>query len=201
VTKHPTAPGPNPFVPTAGPIEQPEEIETDPILGSALTQEGLGAPRLARDVAPARIAPESPRVTSDTVWLLGASGGVGASTLAALAGETVIDGGVHTPPWQAPVFVVAATHPAGLDAAAELARANARGDITYDLRGLILVHDRPKISKASIQLARSVAGVYPRTMTVPYMPAWREPGIPEVGNNVRVRFVLAALAPKRKKQS
>lgn len=155
---------------------------------------------MARDVAPATVPPETPRVTSETVWLLGASGGVGVSTLATLAGENVIDGGVHAPPWQAPVFVVAATHANGLEAAAELARANARGDVAYDVRGLILVHDRPKISKASVQLARSVAGVYPRTMTVPFIPGWREPGSPEV-NNVRVRLVLAALAPKRKKQS
>lgn len=191
----------NPFVPTIAPVESIEEIEPDPILGDAIEQQGLGAPRMARDVAPAATAPESPRVTSETIWLLGASGGVGASTLAALAGEHVIDGGVHTAPWQAPVFVVAATHPAGLEAAAELARANARGDVAYEVRGLILVHDRPKISKASIQLARSVAGVYPRTMTIPFIPAWREPGTPQVGNNVRVRHVLAALSPKRKKQS
>lgn len=190
----------NPFVPAAAPAEKPEEIESDPILGDVLVKEGLGAPRMARDVAPATVPPENPRVTSETVWLLGASGGVGVSTLAALAGENVIDGGVHAPPWQAPVFVVAATHASGLEAAAELARANARGDVAYDVRGLILVHDRPKISKASVQLARSVAGVYPRTMTVPFIPGWREPGSPEV-TNVRVRLVLAALAPKRKKQS
>ena len=156
---------------------------------------------MARDVAPATPAAPSPAITPDTVWLVGASGGVGVTTLARLAGDHVIDGGVHEPAWQAPVFVVAATHPAGLEAASELARANARGDVAYDIRGLILVHDRPKLSPATVQLAKQVKGVYPRTMTVPFIPAWREPGLPEIPKNVRVQLVLAALAPKRKKKS
>ena len=144
---------------------------------------------------------QAPTITAETVWLVGASGGVGVSTLARLAGETVVDGGVHAPAWQAPAFVVAATHPAGLEAAAELARANARGDVDYDIRGLILVHDRPKLSRATVQLAKQVAGVYPRTMTVPFVPAWREPGPVEIPKNVRVQLVLAALAPKKRKKS
>lgn len=191
----------NPFLPAAAPVEVPEEIEPDPILGGAAEQTGLDAPRLARDVAPAAPAASAPTITADTVWLVGASGGVGVSTLASLAGETVIDGGAHTPAWQAPAFVVASTHPAGLKAAAELARANARGDIDYDIRGLILVHDRPKLSRATVQLAKQVAGVYPRTMTVPFIPAWREPGTIEIPKNVRVQLVLAALAPKKRKKS
>lgn len=108
---------------------------------------------------------------------------------------------MHAPAWQAPAFVVAATHPAGLEAAAELARANARGDVVYDIRGLILVHDRPKLSRATVQLAKQVAGVYPRTMTVPFVPALREPGAVEIPKNVRLQLVLAALAPKRRKKS
>lgn len=191
----------NPFLPAAAPVEVPEEIETDPILGNAAEQAGLDAPRLARDIAPAAPAVQAPTITADTVWLVGASGGVGVSTLARVAGETVVDGGVHAPAWQAPAFVVAATHPAGLEAAAELARANARGDIDYDIRGLILVHDRPKLSRATVQLAKQVAGVYPRMMTVPFVPAWREPGAVEIPKNVRVQLVLAALAPKKRKKS
>lgn len=190
----------NPFLPAEVPVEVPEEIEPDPILGNAVVVEGLGAPRMARDVAPAAPVPPAPAITPDTVWLVGASGGVGVSTLAGLAGGNVVDGGVHEPAWQAPVYVVAATHPAGLEAAADLARANARGDVAYDVRGLILVHDRPKLSRATVQLAKQVAGIYPRTMTVPYIASWREPGPPEIGKNVRVQLVLAALAPKRKKK-
>ncbi|WP_454115738.1 DUF6668 family protein [Microbacterium lacticum] len=190
----------HPFLPAPAPIEEPDVIEDDPILGASIEQAGLGAPRMARDVAPASPVAEAPTITSETVWLLGASGGVGVSTLAALAGDSVIDGGVHEPAWQAPVFVVATTHAAGLEAAAELARANARGDVAYDVRGLILVHDRPKLSRATVQLAKQVAGVYPRTMTVPYVAAWREPGTPEIPKNVRVQLVIAALAPRRKKK-
>lgn len=191
----------NPFVHAAPPVEVPEQIEPDPILGDAAEQTGLDVPRLARDVAPAAPAVHAPTITSDTVWLVGASGGVGVSTLARLAGETVVDGGVLAPAWQAPAFVVAATHAAGLEAAAELARANARGDVDYDVRGLILVHDRPKLSRATVQLAKQVAGVYPRTMTVPFVSAWREPGAVETPKNVRVQLVLAALAPKKRKKS
>ena len=153
------------------------------------------------NVTPPPIAVQAPTITADTVWLVGASGGVGVSTLARLAGETVVDGGVHAPAWQAPAFVVAATHPAGLEAAAVLARENARGDVDYDIRGLILVHDRPKLSRATVRLAKQVAGVYPRTMTVPFVPAWREPGAVEIPKNVRVQLVLAALAPKKRKKS
>lgn len=191
----------NPFLPTAVQVEAPREIETDPILGSAAEQIGLDAPRSARNVAPAPPATPVPAITKDTVWLVGASGGVGVSTLARLAGESVIDGGMHPPVWQAPAFVVATTHPAGLEAAAELARSHARGDVVYDVRGLILVHDRPKLSRASVQLAKQVAGVYPRTMTVPFIPAWREPGTAEIPKNVRLQLLLAALAPKRRKKS
>ncbi|WP_087130326.1 DUF6668 family protein [Microbacterium esteraromaticum] len=191
----------NPFLPVAEPEEAPEEIETDPILGDALEQTGLGAPRMARDIAPTPPVAPAPAITADTVWLVGASGGVGVSTLARLAGESVIDGGLHEPVWQAPVYVVAATHPAGLEAAAELARANARGDVSYDIRALLLVHDRPKLSRATVQLAKQVSGVYPRTMTIPFIPAWREPGTPEIPKSVRVQLVMAALAPKRKKKS
>jgi len=190
----------NMFLPPVTPVEVAEEIEPDPILGDAAEQTGLDAPRLARGVAPSAPAVQAPTITADTVWLVGASGGVGVSTLARLAGETVVDGGVHPPAWQAPAFIVAATHPAGLEAAAELARANARGDVDYDIRGLILVHDRPKLSRATVQLAKQVAGVYSRTMTVPFIPAWREPGTVEIPKNVRVQLVMAALAPKRRKK-
>ncbi len=190
----------HPFLPAEVPVEVPEEIEPDPILGDALATEGLQSPRMARDVAPAVPTSPAPAITPDTVWLVGASGGVGVSTLAQLAGENVVDGGVHEPAWQAPVYVVAATHAVGLGAAADLARANARGDVAYDVRGLILVHDRPKLSRATVQLAKQVAGIYPRTMTVPFIAAWREPGTPEIGKNVRLQLVLAALAPKRKKK-
>lgn len=191
----------NPFLPTVEPVDVPDEIETDPILGAALEQTGLGAPRMARDIKPATPDAPAPAITADTVWLVGASGGVGVSTLARLAGDSVVDGGLHEPVWQAPVFVVASTHPAGLEAAAELARANARGDVSYDIRALILVHDRPKLSRATVQLAKQVSGVYPRNMTFPFIPAWREPGIPEIPKNVRAQLVMAALTPKRKKKS
>ena len=191
----------NPFLPVAAPVEVPEEIESDPILGDAVERGGLIAQRQARDIAPAVPAPPAPEITEDTVWLVGASGGVGVSTLARLAGPTVVDGREYPPVGRASVFVVAATHPAGLEAAAELARANARGDVLYDIRGLILVHDRPKLSRATVQLAKQVAGVYPRTMTVPFISAWREPGTVEIPRNVRLQLVLAALAPKKRKKS
>lgn len=191
----------NPFLHTVEAEEVPQEIDTDPILGNAAELTGLGAPRMARDIASAAAAPPAPSITADSVWLVGASGGVGVSTLAQLAGDSVVDGGLHEPAWQAPVYVVASTHPAGLEAAGELARANARGDVAYDIRALILVHDRPKLSRATVQLAKQISGVYPRTMTVPFIPAWREPGTPEIPRNVRVQLVMAALAPKRKKKS
>lgn len=197
----PVKPAGNPFIRVAEPEQPHEVVEPDEILGDVVEREGLTAPHMVRDAAPAEPAPQRPFLTPESVWLIGASGGVGVSTLASLAGGRVIDGGLHPAHAGAPVYVVAATHAAGLEAAASVARSNARGEITVQILGLILVHDRPKLSKASIQLARQIASLYPRTMTVPFMPAWRDPGTPEVGNNVRVKRVLSSLASKGKKKS
>lgn len=190
----------NPYLPPAPPAPVVEHLDVDPILGASLHMEGLVDARSARNVTPPAEAAPSPVITADTVWFVGASGGVGVTTLAELGGEHVIDGGTFPPPWQAPAYIVAATHPAGLAAAGELARARAHGLVTLDVRGLLLVHDRPKLSKPTIQLARSVAGLYPRTMTIPFVPAWREPGDGERDVPVRIRRVLATLTPTRSKK-
>ncbi len=187
----------NPYLRPAEPAPVFESLPVDPIIGNALHVEGLSHALSVRGVAGRRPRPQPPQTTPDSVWLVGASGGVGVSTLAELGGDLLVDGGLFAPPWGASTYVVAATHPAGLSAATEFARAKARGEVAFNVLGLLLVHDRPKLSKPSLQLARSVAGLYPRTWTVPYMPAWREPGDGERVTNVRVRRVLASLMSAR----
>lgn len=184
--------GSNPYLPAPQEPVSVESIEDDQILGSRESISGLSNPRALREVSP---APETPAasITPSSVWLVGASGGVGTSTLAKLAGENIVDGGVQPPMWQAPAVIVASTHAAGLDAAAELARANARGNLAYDVLALVLVHDRPKLSKPAITRARAVGGMYPLVMTVPFEPAWREPGVIPTESNVRLRKVLKNL--------
>lgn len=183
---------PNPFLPAPEEPELVETLEDDPILGADESAEGLANPRALRNVTPLP-EPTPPAITAESVWLVGASGGVGTSTLARLAGGGVIDGGVTAPMWQAPAYIVAATHPAGLDAAAELARANARGELAYEVRGVVLVHDRPRLSKATANQARAVGRMFPVFMTVPFEPSWREPGIVPAAATVRLRRVLKTI--------
>lgn len=189
----------NPYLRPATPAPVFESLPVDPIVGAGLHMPGLSNSQAVRGVAEAPPAPTAPVVSPDTVWLLGASGGVGVSTLVALGGGTLVDGGQFAPPWGASTYAVATTHPAGLEAAAELARAKARGAVPFEVLGLLLVHDRPKLSKPTIQLARSVASLYPRTMTIPFMPSWREPGDAERETNVRIRRVLATLTKRSTK--
>lgn len=170
-------------------------METDPIMGDQVSMTGLQDP--AALVVPAGAEPkmQAPvvEVTSRTTWLVGASGGVGVSTLASLANRHVVDAASLEPIWQGKALIVAATHPAGLAAARALAMANATGELLYDVAGLILVHDRPRLSKATATLARGVGKMFPLTLVVPYEPAWREPGITPTVTSIRLKRTLAAI--------
>ena len=89
----------NPFVnePEVEPQEDP--IDDDPILGQ---RESLRGPRNIQQTLAAEpveeAEPAAPvAVTSATLWLVGASGGVGTSTLAGLCSENVVDESEHRP--------------------------------------------------------------------------------------------------------
>lgn len=165
----------NPFMPDPEPDEVEEKMEADQILGERVEQRGVQNPaQFAQSVSPK--TPVMPQITKDSVWLIPAHGGAGATTLSHLMGDRFIDGSFVEPIWMAQGVVVAQTHARGLEAARELVLSAGAGLVPWTPVGLVLIHDTPKISDARRRLARTVAGMYPVTWTLPFVPAWREPG-------------------------
>jgi hypothetical protein len=184
----------NPFVAAPEVIEEQDPMEEDPILGA---RDSIRGPQnlqqsLAQEPVPAEEAPAPVEVTPATLWLVGASGGVGTSTLAGLCGAQVVDAGVQEPEWAGRALLVCSTSAASLEAAAQLARKSATGQLAYELVGLVIVHDRPKnrITKPTLSFARGVARMFPVAMTVPYEPTWREVGSIPVASSTRLKTVL-----------
>lgn len=184
----PVRPGPpaggNPFVlPPEEEEAGPEPIDTDPVLGTAASllgrtgMEGTGAGK--------------------GLWLIGAAGGVGVSTLAAACGAHVHDGGDSEPPWSARAAVVTSCTRTGLDAAQELVRASQAGIVPWEAVAVVIVHDRPAelVSKDCRRRARAVlrmvkGGGY----TIPFLPELRESAVPALDLGVtRSRKVIEAL--------
>ncbi|GGG69261.1 hypothetical protein GCM10011374_37110 [Kocuria dechangensis] len=184
----------NPFVAAPEVIVEEDSMDVDPILGA---RESIRGPQnLQQTLAQEPATDEGTAVpvvsTQATLWLVGASGGVGTSTLAGLCSETVADAGVQEPGWACRALLVCSTSAASLDAAARHARASATGRLAYELAGLVIVHDRPKnrITRPTLSFARSVARMFPVAMTVPYEPAWREVGTTPTPSSTRLRTVL-----------
>jgi hypothetical protein len=118
--------------------------------------------------------------TQSTMWWLGAHGGAGESTLAALALGSQSAGHAwpitDEPGRISPLVVTARTNYAGLMAAQRVAREWAAG-LTHEsvtLTGLVLIADAPgRRPKELRQLEQHVAGGYPRLWTLPWVEAWR----------------------------
>lgn len=115
-----------------------------------------------------------------TIWWLGAHGGAGESTLAALAtGSRPAQHGWPIPdPPTAPsrVAVVARTSWAGLTAAQRAATEWASGALgsAVELVGLVLIADGPgRLPKPLRELQQVVSGGVPRTWNLPWVEAWR----------------------------
>lgn len=201
----------NPFVRT--PEVQPEEdpIDDDPILGH---HESIRGPQniqqtLAREpvreqaseqvsepvielVGEEAEAAASVVVTSTTLWLVGASGGVGTSTLAGLCSENVVDASERRPAWAGRALLVCSTSASSLQAAQQLARKSASGQLPYALVGLVIVYDRPRnrLTKPTRDFARGVARMFPVAMTAPYELSWREVGVTPQASGTRLKSVL-----------
>lgn len=182
----------NPFLPHVEEAAPVEQLETDPIIGDRVEAAGLSGPAAGGDVPPAAAARPAPTITDASVWLVGASGGVGVSTLAALADDHVIDGGEFVPPAGSPVFVVGTTHAAGLEKLRLVAQRLARNELPMRVLGVIIVHDRPRISPPTARAARGIAALFPRAFIIPYMSDWREIDAPH-RPNVRITRVLGKL--------
>ena len=184
----------NPFV--AAPEVEPEEdpMDEDPILGA---RESIRGPQnLQQTLAEEPVAEEKPAapvdVTQATLWLVWASGGVGTSTLAGLCSGSIVEAGVQEPEWAGRALLVCSTGASSLEAAAQLARKSATGQLPYELVGLVIVHDRPKnrITKPTLSFARGVARMFPVAMTVPYESSWREVGVTPSPSSTRLKTVL-----------
>ncbi len=184
----------NPFitVPEVEPEEDP--IDDDPILGH---RESVRGPQnIQQTLANEPVHDEEPAapvaVTTDTLWLVGASGGVGTSTLAGLCSESVVDESERRPTWAGRALLVCSTSASSLEAAQQFARKSASGQLPYELVGLVMVHDRPKnrLTKPTLELARGVARMFPVAMTVPYEPSWREVGVTPQASGTRLKSVI-----------
>ncbi|WJZ68438.1 DUF6668 family protein [Kocuria rosea] len=184
----------NPFVAAPEVIEEEDPMEEDPILGS---RESIRGPQnLQQRLAEEPVTDEDPAapvdVTQATLWLVGASGGVGTSTLAGLCSESIVDAAVQEPEWAARALLVCSTSASSLESAAQLARASATGQLPYELVGLVIVHDRHKnrITKPTLFFARGVARMFPVAMTIPYESSWREVGVTPSPSSTRLKTVL-----------
>lgn len=145
------------------------------------------AARPTGPVAPQRGVPAPDRVDQlptfaqahgAELWWLGAHGGAGESSLAALVPEwpSASHGWPRTP-GGAPsrVVVTARSNARGLRAAQLAATQWAAGLVPHvQLVGLVVVADAPgRLPRPLRELAQLVAGGFPRTWSVPWIEAWR----------------------------
>lgn len=177
---------PNPWIAAA--TARPDPPVADDTTGAAPHPEPVG-PSVADTGAAtpqAGVAPLGPGLPSRSItttaalWVVGAHGGAGESTLAdldpqwAAAGHAwPVDDRTELPP---AVVLVARTHAAGLTAAqhalAQWASGGAGSEIA--LLGLILVNDAPgRLPKPLRHLADHVAGGAPRVWHLGWIEEWR----------------------------
>ena len=148
----PVAALPEPAPPVTGPAGPLPMLEADPAL------------------------PVVPEGRTAALWLVGAHGGAGESTLACLVPDWEAAG--HAWPESAagpaPCVLTARTSAAGLLAAQAALRQWAAGDAPVDLAGLVLLADAPgRLPRPLRDLAGLVAGGAPRCWSIPWIEAWR----------------------------
>ena len=184
----------NPFLTPLEVVEEEDPIDNDPILGE---RESVRGPQnIQQTLAEDPVEEEAPAapvgVTTATLWLVGATGGVGTTTLASLCSENIVDESDQRPTWAGRALLVSSTTGTSLEAAQQLARKSASGLLAYELVGLVIVHDRPRnrLTKPTTDFARGVARMFPIAMTVPYEASWREVGATPQATGTRLKGVL-----------
>ncbi len=171
----------NPWL-AASAVTEPEADEPAPLptdsegpTGPTTPQEGV--------VAPDRVdrLPSSPLDAMHELVVVGAHGGAGESTLAALDPEWGAGGHAWPEPTgptatvPVPVLVVCRTHAYGLNAARLAAQQWASGAVpSVNLLGLVAIDDAPgRLPKPLRDLLKVAAGGYPRLWRIPWSEAWR----------------------------
>lgn len=175
----------NPWLPrgaatpaAAGPVDLPVASAAGPGVpetpaGPAVPQHGVPAPDLVDQL------PVAVHHHTAPLWWVGAHGGSGESTLAALAPGWPAAGHawprVPGAPSRARVVLAGRTHARGLRAVQKAATQWAAGLVPgVDLVGLVLVADAPgRLPRELRDLAHVVAGGVPRVWRVPWIEAWR----------------------------
>ena len=175
-------------------------VEADPFVwprgGPTAPQPGVPSPD-AVDRLPRRALPGRP-----ALWWVGAHGGAGESTLAALLAGTRAAGHVWPLPGEGdapggtPVVLVARTNMRGLRCAQLAAADWASGGLPHlRLLGLVMVADAPgRLPKPLKDFARVVAGGVPKVWHLPWVEDWRLGEHPSAQTSPRpVRRLLSDL--------
>lgn len=152
-----------------------------PLYTDAPTERATGPLEPQRGVpAPDRVdqLPTFSRAHRAELWWLGAHGGAGESSLAALVPEWPAAGHAwpHAPGVKpSHVVVTARSNMRGLRAAQLAATQWASGLVPHaQVVGLVVVADAPgRLPRPLREFAQIVAGGFPRTWSVPWIEAWR----------------------------
>ena len=131
------------------------------------------------------VLPVMPQTRTARLWVVGAHGGAGESTVAGLAADWLPSGHVWPDcPVPARCVLTARTSVPGLLAAQAALRQWAAGGAPVDLVGLVLLADAPgRLPGPLRELSGLGAGGAPRCWSIPWVEAWRL-GQPQVTGDV-----------------
>ncbi len=178
----------NPWLsrPAAAPTSAPAytQTPTPTATGPVTPQRGVPAPDVA-DQLPTVVHHR----TAD-LWWLGAHGGAGETSLAALDPRwAAADHGWPRTPGATPtsVVVTARSNMRGLRAAQVAATQWAAGLVPHvQLVGLVVVADAPgRLPRPLRELTQVVSGGYPRTWSIPWIEIWRLGEAPDLSTAPR----------------
>lgn len=135
-------------------------------------------------------------VAEGRVWVVGAHGGAGTSTVALVSG--VAEAGTG---WPVPakgvsrVWIVARTNHAGMRAAQSAAVQWAGGGVPgVDLAGVVWVADAPgRLPRVLREDKALISGAFPSSLMVPWVGAWRESGVQTSSIPKRALRILSAI--------
>ncbi|WP_372492600.1 DUF6668 family protein [Microbacterium kunmingense] len=156
---------------TPAPVDVPLIAAVPDTFGPVAPQRGVPAPDRADQL------PISEHTTSAPLWIIGAHGGAGESTLASLVPgwRSAAHTWPHTGVTPTRTVLVARSDARGLCAAQNAVRQWAAGLVPWvDVLGLVVMADTPGRTPRPLRdLLQVVSGGVPRTWSVPWVDAWR----------------------------